>query len=78
MQIFLNQSIMHYLNHTLSMPTSYGDKTLAQITVFTSSRKRHLDLSIGAIHKGCLHISGGGGEGDQAKVDKCGQGEGGG
>ena len=29
----------------------------------------------GAIHKGCPHIRG---EGSQAKVDKCGQGEGGG
>ena len=41
------------------MPAPYGDKTLAQITVFTFSRKRHLDLSIGAIHKGCPHIRGG-------------------
>ena len=30
---------------------------------------------LGAIHKGCPHIRGKGG---QAKVDKCGQGEGGG
>ena len=30
-----------------------------------------------AIHKGCSHITGGG-EGGQAKVDKCGQEEGGG
>ena len=30
-------------------------------------------LEYGAIHKGCLHIRG---EGGQAKVGKCGQGEG--
>ena len=46
MQIFLNQSIMHYFNHTLTMRTSYGDKTLAQVTVSTFSRKRHLELSV--------------------------------
>ena len=33
-------------------------------------------LEYGAIHKGCPHIRGGM-EGGQAKVDKCGQGEGG-
>ena len=30
-----------YLNHTLIMPASYGDKTSIQLTVFTFSRKRH-------------------------------------
>ena len=35
-----------YLNHTLTMPASYGDKTSVQLTVFTFSRKRHLELSI--------------------------------
>ena len=37
---------MHYFNHTLTMHTSYGDKTLAQVTVSTFSRKRHLELSV--------------------------------
>ena len=46
MQIFLNQSIMHYFNHTLTMRASYGDKTLAQVTVSTFSRKRQLELSV--------------------------------
>ena len=32
-----------------------------------------LMFTLGAIHKGCPHIRGGGG---QAKVEKCGQGEG--
>ena len=46
MQIFLNQFIMHYLNHTLTMPASHEDKTSVQLTVSTFSRKRHLELSI--------------------------------
>ena len=46
MQIFLNQFIMHYLNNTLTMLASYGDKILAQLTLPTFSRKRHLELSI--------------------------------
>ena len=37
-------------------------------------------LNYGAIHKGCPHIrgggGGGGGGGGQAKLDRCGQGEG--
>ena len=37
---------MHYLNHTLTMLASYGDKTSVQLTVATFSRKRHLELSI--------------------------------
>ena len=37
-------------------------------------RKLHFD-SKGAIHKGCLHIRGGGRGGGQAKVDRRGQGE---
>ena len=46
MQIFLNQYIMHYLNHTLTILASYGDKTSAQLTFSTFSRKRHIKLSI--------------------------------
>ena len=46
MQIFLSQFIMHYLNHTLTMSASYGDKTSVQLTISTFSRKRHLELSI--------------------------------
>ena len=46
MQIFLNQYIMHYLNHTLTILASYGDKTSAQLTFSTFSRKRHVKLSI--------------------------------
>ena len=38
MQIFLNQYIMHYLNLTLTMLSSYGDKTSVQQTVATFSR----------------------------------------
>ena len=38
MQVFLNQSIMH-LNHTLTMLSSYGDKTLAQLTFSTFPEK---------------------------------------
>ena len=46
MQIFLKHYIMHYLNHTLTMLESYGDKILAQLTVSAFSRRRHLELSI--------------------------------
>ena len=35
------QAIMHYLNHTLIRLPSYGDKTIAQLTISTS-----LELSI--------------------------------
>ena len=38
--------IMHYLNSTLTMIASFGDKILAQLTVSTFSKKRHLKLSI--------------------------------
>ena len=37
---------MHYSNYTLAMLASYGVKTLAQLTVSTFSRKRHLEISI--------------------------------
>ena len=37
---------MHYLNHTLPMLASFGDKILAQLTVSTFSKKGHLELSI--------------------------------
>ena len=30
---------MHYLNHTITIPTSLGDKLLAQLTVSTFSKK---------------------------------------
>ena len=46
MQMCLNQSIIHYCNHTLTMLVSYGDKTLAQLTVSTFSRKMNLESSI--------------------------------
>ena len=46
MQIFLSQSVMHYLAHTLTMIPLYEDKALAQLTVSTFSRKKHLELSI--------------------------------
>ena len=39
MQIFLNQYIMHYLNHTLTLLASYGDKPSVLLTVSTFSRK---------------------------------------
>ena len=35
---------MHYFNQALTMLASYGDKTLAQLTISTLSRKRHLEL----------------------------------
>ena len=37
---------MHYLNRTSTMLASFGDKILAQLTVSTFSKKRHLKLSI--------------------------------
>ena len=37
---------MHYLAHTLTMIPLYEDKALAQLTVSTFSRKKHLELSI--------------------------------
>ena len=40
MQIFLNQYVMHYLN----MLAWYGDE-IAELTVSTLSRKKHLELS---------------------------------
>ena len=46
MQIFLDQYIMHHLNHISTILVSYEDKTLTQLTVSTLSRKRHLELSI--------------------------------
>ena len=42
---FANANIlMHYLNHTLTMLASYGEKTLAQLTVSTFSTKMHLKV----------------------------------
>ena len=35
---------MHYLNHTLTMPASYEDKTSVQLTVSTFSRKKALRI----------------------------------
>ena len=46
MQIFLSQSIMHYLDYTLTMIPSYESKALAQLTVSTFSRKKYLGLPI--------------------------------
>ena len=43
MQIFVNQSIMHYLSHTLTVFASHGDKTWAQLTGSTFSGKRHFE-----------------------------------
>ena len=37
---------MHYLNHTLTMPASYGEKTSVQLAVSIFSKKRYLELSI--------------------------------
>ena len=37
---------MDYLNHTLTMFVSNGDKTLAQLSVSALSIKRHLELSL--------------------------------
>ena len=37
---------MNYLNHTLTMLASYGDKTLAQLIVFTFLIKRNFELPI--------------------------------
>ena len=42
----LKSYIMHYLNRTLAMLASFGDKILAQLTASTLSEKRHLELSI--------------------------------
>ena len=35
---FLNQYIMHYLNHILSMFASYGDKPLAQLSLHSPEK----------------------------------------
>ena len=40
MQIFLNQYIVHYLNQTLTMLASYGDKTSVQLTISTFFKKK--------------------------------------
>ena len=37
---------MYYLNRTLTMLALFWDKILAQLTVSTFSKKRHLELSI--------------------------------
>ena len=39
MQIFLNQYFMHYLNHTLTMLVSYGDKTSVKYLSLHSPEK---------------------------------------
>ena len=38
-QISLNQSIMHYLNHTITMLLSLGEKKFAQLIISTFSSK---------------------------------------
>ena len=55
MQVFLNENIMHSLNHTLTMLPSYWDKTSVQLTVSTFSRKK--TLSIVNLNEGNAYLS---------------------
>ena len=67
--------IMHYLNSTLTMLASFGDKILTQLTVSTFSKKRHLKLSILVINNAhfspLIHSSKIIKMADKVKIENC-------